>query len=473
MKERILVVDDDRVLAEHLRAGLSREGYEVVAVNSGTLAVEAVKKAYFHVVIVDLMLPDIQGIEVMRLVSKKYDNVCFILSSGFATVSSAIEALKVGAYDYIIKPFDLEHLKLVVRRGIEKQGLEKSNRELLERVEKEKRKLEIIMDAYTRMSGIYRLDDLADFVTEKAVEIVEAERSSLMMVDDATNELVLKGSRGLNKDKVSWRVRIGETVSGWVAKEGQALLVKDIESDERLQMFSRKGSYKSKSFISLPLKIDVHVIGVINVTDKLSRTEIFTEADMRYLSLLAHQTVAQIENIKLCETLGSLAVTDSLTTVFNHRYFQEQITVEIMRSQRYKHPLAVMMFDVDNFKTYNDGYGHLEGDRILKHVAWVMRENLRQVDILCRYGGDEFVVILPFTESRGAQIVAEKIRRAVERMELLVDEKTRKRIPVTVSCGVASFEHNTGKNELLSAVDGALYQAKKDGRNCVRVHKKK
>jgi len=155
----------------------------------------------------------------------------------------------VGAYDYIIKPFDLEHLKLVVRRGIEKQGLEKSNRELLERVEKEKRKLEIIMDAYTRMSGIYRLDDLADFVTEKAVEIVEAERSSLMMVDDATNELVLKGSRGLNKDKVSWRVKIGETVSGWVAKEGQALLVKDIESDERLQMFSRKGSYKSKIFL--------------------------------------------------------------------------------------------------------------------------------------------------------------------------------------------------------------------------------
>ncbi|HRZ14186.1 MAG TPA: diguanylate cyclase [Candidatus Omnitrophota bacterium] len=466
--ESVLVIEDDRILCQHLKAGLSEAGYDVVAVNKGGDAVDQIHKRFFNVVVLDLVLPDIQGIELMRLFSKKNPETCFVVSTGYATISSAIEALKVGAYDYIVKPFDIDHLRLVIRRGLDKQHLVFHNQQLLAQMEKEKVKLEIVMDAYTRMSGIYRLDDLADFVTEQALNIVEAERASLMLVDATTNELVLKGAKGIAREKVAWRVKIGDTIAGWVAKQGEILLVKDIDTDSRVHHFARNRQYKTRSFVSLPLKIDTQVIGVMSVTDKLASAGIFTETDLRYLSLLAHQTVAQIENIRLCETLGSLAITDSLTGVFNHRYFQEQLAVEVMRAQRYKHSLSLMMFDVDHFKSYNDRFGHLEGDRVLKHVAWVMRDNVRQVDIVCRYGGDEFVVILPYTDVKGTFTVAEKIRKTVEKQDFFTREG-QKKVPLSLSCGIATFHSGLSKDELISHVDQALYKAKAEGKNTTRI----
>ena len=206
----------------------------------------------------------------------------------------------------------------------------------------------------------------------------------------------------------------------------------------------------------------------MNVTDKLSDTKIFTETDLRYLSLLAHQTVAQIENIRLCETLGSLAITDALTGVFNHRYFQEQLTVEIMRAERYQHPLSLMILDVDYFKSYNDQFGHLEGDRVLKHIAWVIKENVRQVDIICRYGGDEFVVILPYTDIKGVAVVADKIRRSVGKMEL-VSKDVKKEVHLSVSGGLTAYHHGMKKDEMISHADQALYKAKESGKNKISI----
>jgi diguanylate cyclase (GGDEF)-like protein len=462
--ENILIVDDDKILCEHLKAGMAGEGYNVVAVNKGSVAIEEIKKQPFNLVIVDLVLPDIQGTELMRTIIKRSPDTSFIIFTGYATISSAIEALKSGAYDYIIKPFDIDHLKLVIKRGIEKQRLMVRNRELLERLEKEKYKLEIIMDTYNKIGGIFGLDDLADFVTTQVLEIAEAEKSSLMVVDENTGELVLKGYKGLDKEKVALSMKIGELVAGWVAEQGEALLVQDIDTDPRLRLTSRISRYKTKSFISLPLKIDSQVIGVMNVTDKLADIKVFTEDDLRYLTLIAHQTVIQIENIKLCEKLASLAVTDAVTNLFNHRYFQEQINVEILRAQRYKHTLSFMIFDIDFFKTYNDRYGHLEGDRVLKQVAWIIKQNVRQVDIICRYGGDEFVVILPFTDFNGARFVAEKVRKSIEEMDLL-NKETRKVIRVTVSGGVASYRPGLSKEDFIALADRALYKAKGEGRN--------
>jgi diguanylate cyclase (GGDEF)-like protein len=469
MTYSILVVEDDKILSQHLKAGLSQDGYTVSTAHKGSEAVELLKHRFFNVIVVDLVLPDIQGLELIRSISHKHPEICFIISTGYATVSSAIEALKVGAYDYIIKPYDIEHLKLVIRRGIEKQALIFRNRELLERLEKDKLKLEIIMDAYTRMSSIYRLEDLADFVADRAIQIVEAEKSSLLFLDEATNELILKGSRGISKDRASWRVKVGDLISGWVAREGEALLVTDIDSDPRFKLFSKGGQYKTKSFVSLPLKIDTQVIGVMNVADKLSSLKIFTDEDLRYLSLLAHQVVAQIENIRLCETLGSLAITDSLTGVFNHRYFQEQLTVEIMRAERYEHPLSLMILDVDYFKSYNDQFGHLEGDRVLKHIAWVIKECVRQVDIICRYGGDEFVVILPYTDVKGCLSAGEKIRKSVGKIEL-VNKDVRKEVHLSLSGGITTYQRGLKKDEMIANADVALYKAKAEGKNkiCVK-----
>lgn len=466
--EHVLIVDDDKILAEHLKAGLCDEEYDVVAVHKAQDAIEAIKHVPYNLVLMDLVLPDIQGSALMRTLSNYSPTTSFIVSTGFATVSSAIEALKIGAYDYIIKPFDIDHLKLVIRRGLEKQRLVVKNAELIGRLEEEKVKLEIVMDAYNKISSIFSLEELADFVTTRALQIADAEKSSLLVMDENSHELVLKGSKGINADAMkSLRVKLGSMIAGWVAKEGQVLLVQDIDSDPRLQLAAyQRGKYKTKSFISLPLKTDHHVLGVMNVTDKLAQAMVFTEEDLKYLQLLAHQTVIQIENIRLCEKLASLAVTDALTGVFNHRYFQEQLGQEILRAQRYGAGLSMIIFDIDKFKSYNDHYGHLEGDRVIKQVADVIRKSIRNVDMACRYGGDEFTVILPSTGIKGARFVAEKIREWVERLDIVVKDKN-KPIRVTVSGGIAEYSEGMGKEELVAAADRLLYRAKTAGGNAV------
>jgi diguanylate cyclase (GGDEF)-like protein len=460
-KEHILIVDDDRIIADNLKTALIEEGYEVVAVNKAYDAIDEIKKQFFNTAILDLVLPDMSGIELLRMFRNKFPETCLIVFTGYASLSSAIEALKVGAYDYIIKPFDIEHLKLVVKRGLEKEKLIVRNKELLERMEREKFKLEIILQAYEKISSILKLEDLADFVADKAIQIVEAEKASLMIIDDNSQELILKGSKGIDmgKEKIQWKIKVGELIAGWVAREGKALLVSDIDSDPRFQAQAKPSRYKTKSFISLPLKSDSHIIGVINVTDKLASTNIFTEEDLRYLTILAHQTVAQIENIKLYERLSSLAITDSLTNLFNHRYFQERIHSEILRAERYNHALTLAMFDIDSFKLYNDRYGHQEGDKVLKLCAFTLKQFSRQVDVVCRYGGEEFMIILPDTDTKGVQIMSEKIRKAVEEIKL------------SVSVGIAGFEKGLSKDDLIARADKALYKAKAEGKNKVCVYK--
>lgn len=485
--ERILIIDDDKIIGDNLKLILSEEGYEVVVVDRGFAAIEEIKEKFFNVVLIDLVLPDVGGIELLRMFSKKIPESCFIISTGFASLSSAIEALKAGAYDYLVKPFDGEHVRLVIKRGIERQQLAINNKELLERLEKDRHKLEIVLEAYRLISSIFDLDDLADFVTAKVIEIIEAEKSSLMVIDEDSDQLVVRGLKGAKKKRVNWRKNIGEMIAGWVAKEGEILLVKDISADPRLKRYAKSRRYKTSSFISMPLKADGRVIGVINVADKLADTKIFTQEDLKYLSLLAHQTVAQIENIRLCEKLASLAITDALTGLFNHRYFQEQLNMEIARARRYNRTLSLIMLDIDSFKAYNDTYGHIEGDKVLKEIARVMQENIRHIDIPGRYGGEEFAIILPEANLEEAKIVAERIRNRVQKMRrglferetgVLVEEITKavqeselseqehKLLPgVAISGGVATYQEGLRKEELIARADKALYKAKAEGKN--------
>jgi diguanylate cyclase (GGDEF)-like protein len=176
----------------------------------------------------------------------------------------------------------------------------------------------------------------------------------------------------------------------------------------------------------------------------------------------------QLEN-ELKES-NVIAITDTLTNLFNHRYFHEQFSLEVKRSQRYNRILSLIMLDVDSFKTYNDRYGHLEGDRILREIALLMKRNVRQMDTVSRYGGEEFTIILPETDLKGAKTVAEKIRREAEEMSL-VNEKTKEVIKITVSAGVAMYEHGLSKDNLIARADQALYQAKAEGKNKVCVFK--
>lgn len=199
-----------------------------------------------------------------------------------------------------------------------------------------------------------------------------------------------------------------------------------------------------------------------------------TQLEIRNLQVKLLKTNQELRDANL--ELHSLAVTDGLTRLFNHRFFHERLEEELSRAERYRYTVSLIMIDIDNFKGYNDSYGHLEGDKVLKMVANVFNELKRQSDVCARYGGEEFGLILPETDLEGAKRMAERIRERVEKLKLKVEDARAK---LTISAGVASIDfkkigkidtERNYKDSLIMSADKALYQSKANGKNNVSIY---
>ncbi|MCK4464044.1 MAG: diguanylate cyclase [Candidatus Omnitrophica bacterium] len=462
----VLLIEDEKVTRETLKIILEEEeDYDVVGVANGHQAIEKAKERFFNIAIIDLKLPDINGLEVLRKLKQISPDICAFIITAYPSIETTVKAIQKEAYDYIIKPYEVSQIKFVIRRGLEKQELSIENKRLLASIRVKKEKLEHLVQIGKTMSAILNLDELVNFIVSKVAKLLTAEKSSLMLLDEKTGKLTIKAAKGLNKDAIKkTEIKLGSAVAGMVAQQGEPLLVKNIEKDKR---FKRKNSskYKSKSFLSLPLKIKGKVTGVINIADKIpTPTGVFTEDDLKVLSVIIHQAAVAIENAKLYKDVTNLAITDSVTGLFNHRYFQERLTQEVNRIQRYGGTLSLAILDVDLFKKYNDTYGHLYGDRALRDIADILRNSIRKVDVAARYGGDEFVVILPETDMQGAEIVAKKIRQRVEEFPFAKKED-KPPVRLTISIGIAAYRKDLEKKQFIDIADKALYQAKKQGKS--------
>ena len=209
--------------------------------------------------------------------------------------------------------------------------------------------------------------------------------------------------------------------------------------------------------ICVPLIAKDKILGTLNVSKSLANS--FSEKDFELFSSLSHQAAIAIENARLYR----YAVTDEMTRLYNHRYFQLRLDEEIQRADRYGSKVSLIMLDVDHFKGFNDTYGHPEGDRALKAVSRILEKNVREIDICSRYGGEEFVIICPEKTGEGAMIPAERIREATAEFDFRIKGN---RIPITVSIGVACYpEQAQNQNDLISKADCALYYSKNNGRN--------
>jgi diguanylate cyclase (GGDEF)-like protein len=189
------------------------------------------------------------------------------------------------------------------------------------------------------------------------------------------------------------------------------------------------------------------------------------EKDKEKFVILAHQFALALRRLKLYKDIETLAITDGLTGVYTRRYFLERFDEEIKRSRLHKNSLAFLMIDADHFKAVNDQHGHLTGDAVLKEVAHIIQEGVREIDIVGRFGGEEFCVVLPDTDLEGSRVVAERIRRAAERKLIKAYDNA---LHITLSIGIALYPSD-GKllEELMDKADWALYRAKSQGRNCV------
>jgi diguanylate cyclase len=183
------------------------------------------------------------------------------------------------------------------------------------------------------------------------------------------------------------------------------------------------------------------------------------------LELVARELGILVKNLFLLEETRRLANNDGLTGLPNRRRASERLEVEVSRSRRYRNPMAIALCDVDHFKQVNDRFGHNMGDEVLKSVAAALQASLRQVDLVGRWGGEEFIVILPETEPNGARVVGERLRKAIETMPPFTDGPDK----VTCSVGMASFDGDASTSTFVDRADQALYRAKRGGRNRVEV----
>ncbi|UFS70056.1 sensor domain-containing diguanylate cyclase [Geomonas sp. RF6] len=302
-----------------------------------------------------------------------------------------------------------------------------------------------------------------------AADLLGATQGSIMLMDKGGDSLNIVFTKGMSLNVAKClTLKVGKGIAGSVAKSGTPLLVNDVETDDRVGMANRP-RFKSKSLLCIPLKLKDKIIGVLNLSDKKNLSP-FTESDLQLLTSFAGLASLIIERYLLMEEscrFEQLSVTDPLTGLYNRRFLQSRLEEELNRSLRQNLNLTVVFIDLDFFKAYNDICGHLEGDQALVKTAGIIKRTLRDMDIVARFGGEEFCAVLPATSKMESIVVAERIRAEVER-EKFHGEELMPLGTVTASLGIATFpEDGRSIEALLHASDVALYEAKGRGRNRV------
>jgi len=333
-KPRVLVVDDEPNICDLLDELLSRQGYAIETCLNGQDALDKIRDGGYDMVISDLKMPGINGIELIRTVKSESPDTATVLVTGYATVETAVEALRFGADDYVTKPFNIEELRKVVSRGLETRRLRRQNYELVDllksantelsrhknelkhevvrtsesllatnsRLEQRVQQLNAIVKVTEAITSILDLGRLLDFCLKLIGREMAVENSSIMLAQPGGQTLVVRASYGPRSDKVMGKERrFGDGVAGWVAEYKEMLLVSDVSENP---VFSTEfvADYAGKSFLCVPLVLQERTLGVLNLTGK-TNGELFTDADRDFVQAIAGQIAVAIENASLCDTI--------------------------------------------------------------------------------------------------------------------------------------------------------------------------
>ncbi|MBI4862058.1 MAG: diguanylate cyclase [Candidatus Riflebacteria bacterium] len=309
------------------------------------------------------------------------------------------------------------------------------------------------------------LEKVLEAILEKSIETIGAERGSLMLYADGQDYLTVRVVCGRVNEAIKDRVKIrkGEGIAGKVVETGIGIISNTGSKDSQFKRLSDKES-DVRQILCVPLKGNREVIGTINLINKTNNRD-FREDDLQLMSSIASQAAVTIENSRLY----NLAIFDGLTAVHVRRFFEAWLLKEYERARRYGTDVSLIMCDIDRFKLVNDTHGHLVGDIVLQEVARILKESVRESDLVARYGGEEFILGLPQTPLTGAEQFADRLRRRIEAHEIRVKGV---RIPVTISLGVCSFKVSVPPDpvKFKDYADRALYEAKHTGRNRVVLH---
>lgn len=451
--EKILVVDDDRFFRQLYIDLLREEGYEVDTVASGAKALDLLEKNDYQLVITDLVLPGMGGIDLLARVKIQAPTVDVIIVTGHANVESAVFALKGGARDYLLKPFNHDEFKHTVALCFEQRRLINENYELKELLN--------LFQVGQNIANCIDIERLSTVVVESLTKEVRASRA-IGLFRQKDENLLLKDFEGFNED---------------VAQNLAELIRKNISLEDRTAPTLKK--IKASSFVTggefdgldldeallMIIRSKTEVLGVVVIFNNPGQ-QLPGDFKLKSVHFLLEQSTLAFENAARYSSAKDMLYIDELTGLFNYRYLDISLERELKRADRFGSTVSMIFIDLDFFKGVNDIHGHLVGSQVLTEVGTLLKKSVREVDIVIRYGGDEFTVMLVETGEKGAATVAERIRRYIEDHSFQAAEGLN--IRLTASLGYACYPADTqSKLELLELADKAMYKGKEEGKNCV------
>ena len=458
--ESILLVGDKPPLFTALAEFLAGQGFAVRRTADGREALAALQEEEIHVALLDLALPGISGLGVLSWIKTSSPRTEVILfSTGEEALGGAYQALRLGAYDYLPESrMTLDHLQAVVARALERRrvnlsfgldlmaNLRQAQEELSLRGSRDLLQVRRIGEA---LAVPLTWDQLIDTLVNLLWESLTFKILGLRF-QEAGNRAPREAYRrqpGLKEDavagfKASLKSSFQLAAAGTPHSSGEPLPEKSL---------SRILWGKAQTGECLAL-----VAG--------ARDTPFSPEEAELFQIFILQGEAALRNLELLEEIKKLAIRDGLTGLYNYRHFWELLVHEIMKSRRYQVPLSMLFLDLDNFKIINDTLGHLQGDMVLKSLGAYLQRGVRQADVACRYGGEEFVVLLPETGFTQALRMAERLRRQISLMAISLPGRD---LHVTVSIGAAALTPQMDGEALVAAADAAMYRAKQAGRNQV------
>jgi two-component system, cell cycle response regulator len=452
MSARVLVVDDVPANVKLLEARLSAEYFDVLTAYSGAEALAVCERAECDIVLLDVMMPDMDGFEVCRKLKSNpaTHHIPVVMVTALDQPSDRVKGLEAGADDFLTKPVtdvalvsrvrSLARLKMVtdelrMRALTSKEiGIQSPEREAVAETGRGGRVL-IVDD---RASSYERL--VATLSTEHTVDIEPDPSEALFHAAEGDYDLAIVslGLKDFDGLRLCSQIRSLERT-----RNVPILAVAEADNNQRL-------------IRGLEIGVNDYLIRPVDRNEMLARVRTQIKKK-RYTERLRDNVQASIE----------MAITDALTGLFNRRYMETHLGTLMEQAASRGKPLALLILDIDYFKSINDGHGHDAGDDVLREFSLRIRKSIRNIDLACRYGGEEFVIVMPETDIAVAAMVAERIRRRIATEPFAIQEGARN-LDVTISIGIAAL---AGPADTAAAVlkraDTALYRAKRDGRNRV------
>jgi diguanylate cyclase (GGDEF)-like protein len=328
--------------------------------------------------------------------------------------------------------------------------------------------LYVFHDVAKALTSTLNLDSVLQTIMQKMAENFRPDTWSLLMVDDATDELYFAIAVGPASDQLkSLRLKMGEGIAGWVAKHGESLIVPDVYKDVRFaKRIDEMTKWKTRSVICMPLRSKQRTLGVIQLIN--CPMDHYGDSELFFLQALCDYAAIAIDNAKAVEKIQELTITDDCTGLYNARHLYKTLEAEVYRSARFGHEFSVIFIDLDHFKAVNDTHGHLVGSKLLNEVGYIIKTHLRLIDYAFRYGGDEFVILLPQTGKEAALIVARRLLEVMRINKFMAQEGMN--LNIRCSMGLATYpEDAKSAHEIIRQADEMMYSVKNTSRDNIAV----